>query len=115
MAEFLGDVDEGGRRLYFGRDIEAESLGLTGFVVGVLSEDDDLHLVKGRAVEGCEDFAGGRVAGAVAVGGADEIRQLDEIGLLEFLVENGFPRGFDFDFHRGYSNILAPSRDVILI
>lgn len=85
--------------MYGRRNVEAEPLGLSRLVVGVLSDDDDLDPVERRAVEGFEDLAGRRIDGAVAVGRLDETGQAGEIGFFELGLQDRFPRCFDLHFH----------------
>ncbi len=113
---FLRDVDERGRGADARRDVEAKPLRLPRFVVGILSDDDDLDLVERRAVERREDFPGGRINGPAPIGILDERRQVREIGLLEFSGENVFPSLFDFHFHGVYFTITwaeLPQRCVV--
>src|SRR5574344_1782453 len=54
-VDFLNDVDKRGwhRRALLHR--ETETVGLSGFVIGVLPENNDFHLAERSAVEGVED------------------------------------------------------------
>ena len=101
FAELLGDVLQRRRRPHARRHVEGEPLRLAGLVVGVLAEDDDLHLVERRAVERLENPAGRRVDDAVGVGGLDERREFGEIRLVELLLQDGAPALFDLDLHGG--------------
>lgn len=57
----LKDVEERGWWRCTLGDGEAESVGLTGVVVGVLTEDNDLYLVERCLVEGTEEVAWRRI------------------------------------------------------
>ena len=80
-------------------DREAESVGLPGTVIGVLSDDDDLQLLERTFVEGPEDIAS---AGEDAAGGvllADEVGELGEVGFFEFRSEDLLPVRGDLYIH----------------
>ena len=51
------DIDQRGRHSNARRDGEAQPVGLAGFVVGVLSQDDHLDFVERGMVESGEDVA----------------------------------------------------------
>ena len=69
-------------------------------MVGVLAEDDHLHLVERRAVEGVEDEASGRVAGVLLTLGDEELLEVGEIGCLELLFQHGVPTVIYLDRHK---------------
>lgn len=56
-------------------------------VVGILTEDQDLHLVVRRRVEGGEDLLARRIDGTLRPLLLDELGELLEVGLLELLAE----------------------------
>ncbi len=97
--QFLVDVDK--RRGYgdAGLDGEAESMRLIGTMIGILPENDDLHLVERRAVERLEDETSRRVDDTFGIGFADKLRQFHEIGTIKLFLENPPPRLVDFHIH----------------
>ena len=88
----LEDVLERGRELYAVVDAEAESVRLSWAVIGVLTEDDDTHLVERCRIEGVEDEPTGRVASPRRVLLSHELRQLLEVRLAELFGKLLLPR-----------------------
>ena len=64
---------------------EAEPVGLLGVVVGVLTKDANTDLVVGCDLESPEDLARGRKDDVATSLGLDELGDLSEVGLLEFV------------------------------
>lgn len=91
--DFLDDVDQRGRDSDPLGDRKAETLRLSRLVVGVLSEDDDFHLVERRVVEGGKDLAAGRVTDILLAFRYKKTLQLCEIGCLELRSEDFKPGG----------------------
>ena len=111
LRQLFRDVDERRRCLNLRRDIERETLSLTGLVVRILSEDHDLHLVERGAVEGVEDELRGRKAPFRRIGPADEVRKVDEVLLLELRSENTLPALLDLNVHPDLPNRAVRSRE----
>ncbi len=106
--QFLVDVEqrrrEGNARLHR----EAQAMSLPRFVIGILSEDDNLHLVERRAVEGFEDEASGRIARRGLVGTAHEVGKYLKIRAVELWLKLLAPRFLNLDLHsKTFSNYLA--------
>ena len=78
VMKFLEDVDEGGRRVDSVGHREAQAVGLSWIVVGVLPDDNHLHLVHGAKVQGRKDFRSRRVNHVM-------LRLLLQEGFLYFL------------------------------
>ena len=97
--DFLDDIHQRRRHLNAVGHREAESHSLTGLMVGVLPQDDHLHLVEGSMVEGSEDIAPFGVAGILTPLGHKELFQLGEIWCLELRLQHGEPRGVYFYCH----------------
>ena len=98
-VDLLDDVDQRRRHGDAVGDGEAEAHGLPGFVVGVLPEDDDLHLVERRVVEGVEYLAARRIAGVLLPFGDEELLELGEVGRLKLRLQHGIPTGVYFYCH----------------
>lgn len=75
---------------------------LTGFMVGILTEYDDLHLVEGCVIEGVEDEAAGRVAWSGSIFSLNELYELFEVRLLKLKRELVLPALFYIDFSHNY-------------
>ena len=78
---------------------EAQPMGLSRLMVGVLADDDHLHLVEGTEVEGIEDETGRRVAAHGLVLLTHGLGQLCEIGLLKLALQLSLPRLFYLYIH----------------
>lgn len=101
LVQFFEDVDEAGRRGDAFGDGEAKAVSLSGAVIGILTEQDDLDLFEGGGVEGVEDEPAGGIDGAAAdLFVFQEGDDLAEIRFGEFLAEGLFPAVFYFYFHR---------------
>lgn len=72
---------------------------LTWFVIGVLTNDDHLHLVEGTEVEGVEYLGTWRIAGCGGVLLTHGACKLLEVGLLKLLLQVFFPSGFYLYVH----------------
>src|SRR6185437_16644974 len=100
FMQFLKDIDQRWRRGDVLGNGETEAMGLTGAMIGVLAQQDDLYLVEGRRIEGIEDKAAGGVDGLSAdLFVFQQGDDLQEIGFREFLSENLFPAVFDLYVH----------------
>ena len=78
---------------------ETQSHGLSGFMVGVLSEDDHFHLVERAQAEGIEDTLSGRITGVLLVllpHGIDEAGKIRLVKLCTYIL---LPRFFYLYFH----------------
>ena len=80
-------------------DGEAEPVSLSGAMVGVLPDDDDLHAVERAEVEGIEDEPPRRIDCTLLIFLANEVGQLDEIGFVEFRSQMLFPALLDLYIH----------------
>gem|GEM_PF-289536 len=102
-AEVVGDLFEdvlkrGGK----GRAVlhrEAEPVGLAGFVVGVLTDDDHLDAVEGTVRKGVEDVRPGGIDRRLAVLLTHEIGQFYEIVFLKFAGQTCLPARLHFYVH----------------
>ena len=99
VGDLLEDVLQRGREGDAVGHREAESVGLPGSVVGVLSDDDDLQPLERTLVEGAEYVAAPGIDAAGGILLAHEVRQCGEIGLLELGSEHLFPVGSDLYVH----------------
>lgn len=72
---------------------------MSGAVVGILADDDDLQFVEGAFVEGPEDIAAARVDAVRGIFLPYELRKGGEIRFLEFGSEQLFPVGGDLYIH----------------
>ena len=95
----LEDVLERRRELYAVVHAEAESVRLSGAVIGVLTEDDDTNQVEWRRIEGVEDEPTGRVASTRRVLLPHELRQLLEVRLAELFGKLLLPTLFNANVH----------------
>ena len=71
---------------------KAEAHGLPRLVIGILAENDDLHLVERGAVEGGEDVGTFGIAGIVGAVFDEESFQLRKIGCVELGLQDSKPR-----------------------
>jgi len=100
LVQFFINVDEGWGRRDALLDGEAEAVGLTGAVVGVLAEEDDLDLVEGGGVERVEDKAAGRIDRPSGHPfGLEMGDDLEEVGFREFGLKDRLPTVFNLDVH----------------
>lgn len=74
---------------------------LHGFVVGVLSDDDDFDFVERATIEGIEYESCRRVDGMVLVLLSDIGGQKFEVGFVEFGLQDFLPSRFDAYLHGG--------------
>lgn len=80
------------------RHREAEAVGLAGAVVRVLPQDNHLHLIKGRGVQGVEDEAPARVdAGVGLTALLEKAAQLLHVRLVELADETVLPAFLQLD------------------
>ena len=68
-------------------------------MIGVLSDDDHLHLIERAQVEGIENQSARWIARRRLVFLANNSRQMLEIGLVELPLQLLFPRGFYLYIH----------------
>ena len=81
---------------------EAQAFRLTRFMIGILSQQDHLHLFKGTKVEGIEDERARRIAGALLIFGTHKFCQFLKIGGIEFILQAIGPRCFYLYVHLVY-------------
>ena len=90
LAEHVGergwDRDPVGHR-------EAQSVGLSGTVVGVLSEDHDPHRCQRREVQRCEHLILGRVHGVAPTFVGHEALEVAPVVSFELGAQDGVPVG----------------------
>lgn len=100
LVQLLEDIDEGwGWRNGF-LDGEAETVGLAGTMVRVLSQQNDLDLIERGRIESVEDEAAGGIDRPAAHPFVfEQGGDLAEIGFVEFLTEDLFPAFFDLYVH----------------
>jgi len=98
VVEFLEDVDEGGGRLDSHGHREAQAVGLSRIVVGVLPDNHRLHLFHRAKVQGGKNLGAGRV-NHVPAGLFLQKGFLDflKIGLLELVAQKFEPGFFQLD------------------
>jgi len=105
--KFLVDIDQGCRDPDAFRDGEAETHGLARLMIGILSEDDHLDLVKWGRIKGIEDQGTGRVDCFAVLPGLDqELPDLAKVGKFEFGCQGLLPTCFDayINFRHGSSS-----------
>jgi len=74
-------------------------VGLSGFVVGVLSKNNNTHPRKRARVESGEDKWSGRETGVRGIFASHEGGQEFEIGFIKFGLQDLAPCFFDMDVH----------------
>lgn len=97
--DFLEDVLQGGR---FGALLghrEAEAVGLTWFVVGILAQDNHLDSFKRAAVEGVEDVVAFGENGTLGIGCFDKGGQGGKVRFFELWCQVSFPGIFYLYVH----------------
>ena len=99
LLYLLEDVLQRGREGHAVLHREAQAVSLAGLVVGVLADDDHLHLVEGAQVEGIEDEAARRIAGSSGVFLSHAFGQLCEIGFLKLALQVLLPCGLYLYVH----------------
>ena len=75
----LEDITQRGREFHAIVDTKAQAMSLSYPMVGVLSQDDHLDLVKWCTVEGIEDKVSGRKAKARGVFGMNKTDELAKV------------------------------------
>ena len=65
-------------------------------MIGILAEDNDLHLVEWCAVESIEYLAAGRIAGVLLPFGNKELLQFGKIWRFELRLQDIKPCGVNF-------------------
>ena len=78
---------------------EAESFGLSLFVIGILADDDNFRLVKGAQVKCIENLSPRRVAHARTIFIAHEVGQILELGRFQFRLQSRRPGRVYFYIH----------------
>ena len=91
LFDFLEDIDERRRHRHPVGHGETQSHRLTGFVIGILSDNHHLYLLKWTKVEGIENQRSRRVAGILSVFLLHHLNQLCEIGLVKLRSYPRFP------------------------
>ncbi len=91
LLHLLVDVAQGGRRLHARPHGEAQAVPLPLAVVGVLAEDQDLHLVVRSRFQSREHLLPGRIDRPVGPLLLDEFGELPEVGALKLLAEDAAP------------------------
>ena len=102
VVQFLEDVLQARRERHAVGHRERETMGLSRSVVGVLSQDDDLHPVERREVEGIENQWTGWINGILSLLTDEERLQVGKIRRLELRSQHLVPAFIDigfFDFH----------------
>ena len=99
VGDLLEDILQRGRERHAVAYREAEPVGLSGTVVGVLTDDDHFQLVERAFVEGAEDVAAARIDAPRGVFLPYELREVGEVGFFEFGSEQLFPVGGDLYIH----------------
>lgn len=98
-VDFLYDVDERWGHRNALRHRKAKAVSLPWLVVGILSEDDYLHLVERGVVEGREDVTAFWVTGVFAALVDKELLELGKIRGVELRLQDLEPGGVDFYSH----------------
>jgi len=84
---------------------------LPRLMIGILPDDDHLHLIEGTEIEGIEDEFARRIAHRMHVLRAHRLRQLCEIRLLELGAEISLPTLLNLYAHkRFFENLFAKVR-----
>lgn len=91
VLDLLEDILQRRRRRDIAADRETQSVRLSGAVIGVLPEYDDLDCVERTFVEGAKDLRRRRIDDARRIFLPHEAAKLGEIGLLEFGREMRLP------------------------
>ena len=99
LLYFFEDVLQGGRKLYAVLHREAKPMRLTWFMVGVLTNDNHLHLVEGTEVESIENLGTWWITGRRGVLLTHGASELLEVGLLKLLLQVFLPSGFYLYIH----------------
>lgn len=73
---------------------ETQSVGLSGFMVRVLPQDDHLHLVERSVVEGSKDATPGRVTDMLLSLGNEKLFELGKVGCFKLRSQCFQPAGF---------------------
>ena len=74
-------------------------MSLSWFVIGVLSDDNHLHLIERTQIKGVEDELARRIAGAGSIFLSHRLGELFEIRLLKLTLQVFLPCGFYLDIH----------------
>ena len=96
--QFLEDVLQAGRKRHAIGYRERKAMGLSRAVVGVLSQDDDLHPVERREVEGIENQWAWWIDGILSLLTDEERLQVGEIRCLELRSQHLVPAFIDIGF-----------------
>ena len=80
-------------------DRETQTFSLSGTMVGVLANDDDLYLREGAEIEGVEYLVAGRIARALGIFVAHKVGELLEVGCIELALQLCGPRGVYLYIH----------------
>ena len=99
FAKFLVDVDQRRWHLHPRLNGKAQTMSLTRFVIGILSKNDDLHLIKRCTIECLENFSSWRINDRGTIGIAHKICQSYEVRTIELRLKNWLPRRMYPDRH----------------
>ena len=106
IVNLLKNIDERRGHHHTFRHGETQSHGLTRLVIRILTDDDNLHLVKRREVESIEDKMSGRIARPMLIFLSDGIGKLLEIRSLKLRLKILFPGWFYLYIHKLCSKYL---------
>ena len=104
LLYLLEDILQRGWKLYSILHGETQPMSLSWFVIGVLSDDNHLHLIERTQIKGVEDELARRIAGAGSIFLSHRLGELFEIRLLKLTLQVFLPCGFYLDIHMLYSN-----------
>ena len=90
-GQLLVDVDQAGGRRHSGLDRETQTVGLARAMVGVLADDDDLHVVQFTSIQGREGVFRRRVDRLRLAFSCDKLGQLKQVRFRGLAIERVAP------------------------
>ena len=107
LLYLLEDILQRGRKLHTVLHREAQPVGLSRFVIRVLSDNHHLHAVERTQVEGIEYQGAWRIARACRIFLTHSTRQSCEVRLLKFRLQMLLPRRFYLYIHYVFAILFA--------
>ena len=99
VPQLLEDIDQRRGRGNTFLNGKAEPMRLTGTMIGVLTQQYDLEIIKRGGFKSVEDQAAGWIDGPAGLFFRFEMRgDLEEVGFLKLVLEHFLPGVFDFYF-----------------
>lgn len=96
----LKDVLQRGREHHAIIDREAQAMGLSRLMIGILPDDDHLHLVKGTEVEGVEYQMARWIACVVEIFLMHKVGEVDKVLFVKLPADMLFPGFFYLNVHK---------------